>query len=441
MLTKEKIDNTIEEIQQQYLADETPWIIGYSGGKDSTTMLQLVLYALAKLPKNLLHKEIHVLSNDTLVENPAIVQYVENQLVKIQEIGRRRIFNQKPNLFKAIKVTPKLEDRFWMNLIGKGYPSPNRWFRWCTDRLKINPTNDYILEQVSKHGKAIILLGTRKSESANRRKSMEKYDIGIGEMKLRNHSLPNAWVYAPIAEWTTKEIWTYLLQVPSFWGGNNRKLVSLYKNASPNATECPLVIDKSTPSCGNSRFGCWVCTVVKRDKSMENLIDNGEEWMEPMLFFRDFLAAARNDETKRMNISRDNRKRLGPFHFEVRADLLRQLLEVEKEVDLPLIGKQELAAIQVQWNYDGNFDYNVSDIYESVYQKPLLMNKERKKQEAEEMRLLEEVAKEHGVNPDHIKTLMVTEKENAKYLRRRNIYEDIKTKIERFVIEREEAVN
>lgn len=435
MLSKEKINSTISDIQQQYLADDTPWIIGYSGGKDSTTLLQLVMYALYKLPKNLLQKEIHVLSNDTLVENPAIISYVDKQLSLIQAIGRKTIFSHNPQLFKAIKVAPKLEDRFWLNLIGKGYPSPNRWFRWCTDRMKINPTNDYILSQVSTHGKAIILLGTRKSESSNRKKSMESYEINIEGIKYRNHSLPNAWVYAPIAEWHTDEIWAYLLQVPSFWGGNNRTLVSLYRNASDDASECPLVIDTSTPSCGNSRFGCWVCTVVDRDKSMENLIESGEEWMEPMLIFRDYLAKVRNDESKRMDYSRDLRERTGPFKFEVRANLLEELLRVQKEVKVELIGKQELAAIQVQWNYDGNFDYNVSQIYESVIGKPLLMNDERKRQEAEELKILEEVAQEHDIKSEHIRSLIVTEKEHVGYLRRKNIFDDIQNQLRRFVLE------
>lgn len=438
MTFKEKINHTIKEIQEQYLADDTPWIIGYSGGKDSTAMLQLVMYALAKLPKEYLSKKVHVLSNDTLVENPAIVNYVDNQLKMINNAGKKHLFPHFKELFEAVKVTPKLEDRFWLNLIGRGYPSPNRWFRWCTDRLKISPTNDYILQQVSKHGKAIILLGTRKSESANRRKSMEKHDLGIENIKLRKHSLPNAWVFAPLAEWDTSEIWQYLMSVPNYWGGDNKVLVTLYRNASSDVTECPLVIDTSTPSCGNSRFGCWVCTVVAKDSSMENLIESGEDWMEPMLDFRDYLAEVRNDESKRMDVSRNNQDRLGPFKYEVRAELLRMLLEVQKEIQaedpkLELISKQELAAIQVQWNYDGCFDHNVSTIYESIFGKPLLMNEEGKKQEAEELKLLEEICLKEGINPDHIRTLMETEKSNAHYLRRGSIFIEMRKKIERFV--------
>ncbi|MDI9311210.1 MAG: DNA phosphorothioation system sulfurtransferase DndC [Limnohabitans sp.] len=434
----DKIKNIITEIQDQFTNDDTPWVIGYSGGKDSTAVLQLVLYALLKLPKEKLNKELHVLSNDTLVENPTIVNYINEQLTLIENAGKRKLYSHNPDFFQVKKVVPKIEDRFWINLIGKGYPAPNRWFRWCTQRMKINPTNDYILEQVSKHGKAVVVLGSRKAESNNRAKSLEKYDLeSIAGQKFKKHTLPNSWMYSPIADLTTREVWEYLMQVPSFWNGDNKKLAAMYRNASENATECPLVIDTSTSSCGNSRFGCWVCTVVNRDKSMENLIDNGEEWMLPLLDFRDYLLETRNNDDNRLPKSRMNTERLGPFKFEIRAEILEKVLEIENLTNLEVISKQELAAIQLQWNYDGSFDYSVSEIHNKV-KKGLLMSDNNNKQslkEKEELELLTEVSMQHNVNPNHIRELMVTEKEYVTFLRRKNILDDIQKKIEKFVTE------
>jgi DNA sulfur modification protein DndC len=437
-----KVKNISVEIQQQYMSDETPWIIGYSGGKDSTAMLQMIMYSLAKLPQGQLKKPIHVLTNDTLVENPAIVEYVDGQLALIEKAGKTRLFSHQPNLFQVVKVVPKIEDRFWINLIGKGYPAPNRWFRWCTDRMKISPTNDYILQQVSKYGKAIIALGARKSESANRAKSIEKYDLQqINGSKFRKHALPNAWVYAPISELENKDVWQYLQSVPSFWNGDNKKLVALYKNASDSGTECPLVIDSSTPSCGSSRFGCWVCTVVSRDKSMENLIDNGEEWMIPLLDFRNTLADYRDNPEKRMNKSRNLQDRLGPFTFEVRAELLEKLLEIEVLTNLELITRPELNAVQLQWNYDGCFDYSVADIYFKIKNKRIMLdNKLLLEKEQEELKLLQEAAEENGVMANHIRELVIVESEHTTSLRRRNIFEDIQKKIEKFVDELESQI-
>jgi 3'-phosphoadenosine 5'-phosphosulfate sulfotransferase (PAPS reductase)/FAD synthetase len=78
-----------------------------------------------------------------------------------------------------------------------------------------------------------------------------------------------------------------ILQKPNPWGGDNRPLYKVYANASNG--ECPIQIDTSTPSCGNSRFGCWTCTVVDRDKASEGLLAAGDERMEHLIQFRDTL--------------------------------------------------------------------------------------------------------------------------------------------------------
>lgn len=332
----------LSDIQRLYLGDTIPWVIGFSGGKDSTTVLQMVFYALSTLPKKKLSKEIHVLTNDTLVENPAIVKYVDEQLKKIEITGKTKLFKHKPKLFNVVKVTPKLEDTFWVNLIGKGYPSPNRWFRWCTERIKINPTNNYILNTVNKNGQAIIILGSRKAESSNRAASMKYYNNG---KRLRRHTLPNAFVYTPIADLSNSEVWAYLLQAPNPWGSNNRSLLAIYSNACSGG-ECPFVIETGAQSCGKSRFGCWVCTVVDRDKSMENFIDNGEVWMEELLYFRNWLYEIRQQSNqyipKRLE---SNGVKFGSFLLETRYKILHRLLNMQKCLLIELITPDELQYI------------------------------------------------------------------------------------------------
>jgi len=426
-----------EEIKEQYLEDNIPWVIGFSGGKDSTAILQLIFYALSELPSSKLNKEIHVLSNDTLVENPNVVKFLDKQLEKIEQFGKQNLFSHNPNLFNVFKSTPKLEDTFWLNLIGKGYPSPNRWFRWCTERMKINPTNEYILNTVNKHGKAIIVLGTRKAESSNRSASMAQYEIqGI---RLRKHSLPNAYVYAPISNLSNQDVWVYLINTKNPWGGDNQELLNLYRSAS-DIMDCPLVIDNTTPSCGNSRFGCWVCTVVDRDRSMSNMIINGEEWMQPLIKFRDWLYEIRDDESKRSKRRRNGQPGLGPFTMETRKEILEKLLKIENEVGIELISLQELVAIQYQWNYDGNFRFSVAEIYSQIKgDNKMISENQISKRRNEEFEILEEVCNEFGINPIHIKELMELEREHLSFLRRHNIFEDMKIKIAKFI--REEEVN
>ncbi|MFN2453145.1 MAG: DNA phosphorothioation system sulfurtransferase DndC [Pyrinomonadaceae bacterium] len=411
-------------IEQYKEADNRVWVIGFSGGKDSTTLLQLVFYALRQLPVEELHREIHVLCNDTLVENPAVVRYIDDTLEKIRTAGEAYGFP-----IHVAKVTPTLADSFWVNLIGKGYPSPNRFFRWCTERLKINPTSAYIKERISEHGEAIILLGTRKAESTNRSHSMKQYERK--GQRLRRHTLPGAYVYAPIADLTDSEIWMYLLQVPNAWNADNRKLFTLYRNASGG--ECPLVIDTSTPSCGNSRFGCWTCTVVDEDKSMEGLIDAGETWMEPMLDYRDWLKRIRDDLTMRMTHRRNLADGTGPFTRDARAEILRRLLEVQQETRLNLISEEELSAIQLIWHHDFHDAPIVADIFQEVTGEEVTVRNEIVERRKEERELLEKICAEHDVPADLVEQLIQIEKDKSGLMRRHGLFQDIDMALRRYI--------
>lgn len=343
------INDLMKEINNVYLRDSIPWVIGFSGGKDSTTLLQLVFQSLSRLSKDKLTKEIHVVSNDTLVENPVILNYLESQLEKIKDYGKNKLYSHKPELFHTVKVKPKLKDTFWVNLIGKGYPSPNRWFRWCTKRIKIRPTTDYILNTVNNNGSSMILLGIRKAESSNRAASMKHYHKNG---KIRKHSIDNAYVYAPIADMHNNEVWAYLLQSPNPWGSSNKELLSLYSNACDGG-ECPFAIETGTQSCGKSRFGCWVCTVVRRDISMENMLNNGEEWLKDLLDFRNWLYDIRqqSNQFEESELPDEEMKlKFGPFLLRTRREILNKLVEIQEKVGIELIEREEFDFIEEIFN-------------------------------------------------------------------------------------------
>ena len=293
------------EIQEVYLRDQRPWVIGYSGGKDSTTALQLIWYAILDLPEEQRKKMIYVISSDTLVETPVIIDYINDSLQKINDVA---IQSKMP--FEAVKLTPIISDSFWVNLIGRGYPAPSKTFRWCTDRLKIKTADRFIIDRVTQYGEVVVVLGVRKSESATRAQVMNLHKIKDSVLS-RHTRFPQAFVYTPIEDFSVDDVWSYLLQTPSPWGNNNRDLLALYKSAQ--AGECPLVVDDTTPSCGNSRFGCWVCTVVTKDKAMEALIDNGEEWLEPLLDFRNYLAETQIPDKK--HLFRDYKRMNGKVQY------------------------------------------------------------------------------------------------------------------------------
>lgn len=294
---EERIETAIRNTQDLYLSDTFPWVVGYSGGKDSTATLQLIWKAISALPIDKRTKPIHVISTDTLVENPVVAIWVTNSLATMQKAAQEQQMPIIPH-----RLTPKLEDRFWVNLIGRGYPAPRPLFRWCTSRLKINASNTFITELANNQGEAILVLGSRKAESQARDKVLARYENSTRELLSRNAdaNLDRVWVYTPVSTWTSDDVWEYLIENENPWNYDNIELFHIYRGATPDA-ECPLVVDKSTPSCGDSRFGCFVCTMVSEDKSMQAMIQNDEDrrWMMPLLNFRNEYLKTEGDRELR----------------------------------------------------------------------------------------------------------------------------------------------
>lgn len=338
------------------------------------------------------------------------------------------------------KTTPRLEDSFWVNVIGKGYPVPNTAFRWCTEKMKIKPTARFIIEQVDECGEAIILIGTRKAESATRARSIKKHEIH--GKRLTNHTLlANTYVYAPIKELLLEEVWYIINTIPSPWGFDNKILFNIYLDASADDYECPTVVtDKSHGSCGQSRFGCWTCTVVKDDKSMRSLIKNGREWMQPLYDFRLKLDQERNIIENRFPLRRDGRKAvndMGPYTFTYRAQLLEGLLNIQHELqqhtpEIKLISDQELIAIQVNWYRDFNFAHQVSEIYNKIYNSSLNMEEGKMKNKLE-ADLMREICQENIEEGELIEQLLMLQKSKSLMQRRRGLKTEIESRLEEFV--------
>ena len=378
----QRINYIISELKDQYMIEDNlrPWIIGFSGGKDSTALLQLAWHAIRQVPNEERKREIYVVCNDTLVENPVIQDYVDEILVKIEQAAVEQ------NLpIRVQKTIPRLEDSFWVNVVGRGYPVPNNTFRWCTERMKIKPTSRFILEQVAENGEAIILVGTRRSESVTRANTIKKHEIrGKRLTKHTHHAI--TFIYSPIKELMIEEVWYIINKMTSPWGADNSQLFQIYFDASADDYECPtMVTDKSHSACGQSRFGCWTCTVVKEDKSMTAQVKNGMEWLKILLDLRNSMFENRNisanRETTRRNgqyaVTEDGHNQ-GNYTIDYRAKLLRQILTAQKEMQknnpkIELITNQELIAIQVIWNRDLYFTYKISEIYNNIYNKELDM--------------------------------------------------------------------
>ncbi len=385
-ITKRDIEGLMETIRNLYLADNIPWIIGYSGGKDSTAVLQLVWLALLGLPIHKRQKKVHIIHTDTLVESPIVERWAANSLERMRKSAR---IDGLP--FIVHRLTPAPDQTFWVNLLGRGYPFPRRKYRWCTDRMKIKPVNDFIKSRISEYGEIILVLGTRKAESSRRARTMAYYESKrVRELLSPSPSLMNEYVFSPIAEWTNDDVWLFLMQYKNPWGHSNNELLSLYRGATAD-NECPLMVSKDLPSCGKSRFGCWMCTMVSEDKSMQAMISNDPEkqWLSPLLAFRNAIGDEDGDRDRRtfrkMNGSlQGDEKKLhhGPYKKEIRERWLKQLLELQERIrvlapqeykDVELISQSELREIRRIWVFEKHeFDDSLPQIFAKVTGHPFV---------------------------------------------------------------------
>ena len=382
------LQDIYDEIKKLYLSDNRPWIIGFSGGKDSTCMTQLVWKAISQLPAEKMHKKIYIIGCDTLVESPKIVERLSKSLKNMEEYGEKAGLPISTDIVK-----PDLEDTFWVCLLGRGYPAPSSSFRWCTERLKIKNADRFILEKVSQYGEAIVLLGTRKDESGTREQLMNLYEVK-GSLLNRHNKFAQTYMYCPLKDFLTEDVWNYLLQDKNPWGENNRDLLTMYQEA--NASECPLVVDTSTPSCGGGRFGCWTCTVVARDKSMDSLLEGGEDWLLPLSELREELKKTQEKEEKKKvrEFKRRNGKVMfcfpdkegddtsaGPYTLDFCRQFLRKLLEAQVKVrktgpdpKMVLINEDEIHEIQRIWRMErGDWKNSAYEMYEEICEEKLEM--------------------------------------------------------------------
>lgn len=328
---KKKIEQIKAEIENSYCDNQIPWVIAYSGGKDSTLTVQIVLETIAKNTKNP-EKKIHILYADTKVEPPPVINNAKSLLEKIE------IWAKEKDLPVRTKILyPELKDSFFVLMLGKGYLPPTRYFRWCTDRLKIRPIKKHIRELVKKYGSCVVLLGIRLKESSERDKGLKKR--GYSKW-MPFEGVKGAMIYAPILELSIEDVWGYLLENEPPWGMDYKLLRTLYTGGN---LSCSLF-------CGGIRFGCWVCTVVKRDKCTEGLAQiPGWEWLYNLLEYRDLMLEGRDKPENRIWRQKNGRRYLGPLNLKTRKFLYRKLKELENRVGQTFLTQQEEKIILEFW--------------------------------------------------------------------------------------------
>ena len=427
-------EDIIQEMVMVYQHDNRPWLIGYSGGKDSTLLVWLVFRAISRISERERTKKVYVITSDTMVENPIIKQYMHDSSAKIAQASLSQKLNIEANI-----IYPEMCQTFWSKVIGLGYPTPEPpGFRWCTERLKINPMNKFVDDCINKNGEIIILLGVRKAESNVRSKSISEKQIA-GYLLNPHNYLNNAYVYNPLTEIENNLVWEYLLQGDSLspWNTSMKQLFSLYQgnNLSEEQSVLGQIDEKKIPITGNSRFGCWCCTLVKEDKSLQNFINKGSLELMPLREFRNWLVDIRQDpkfrDTKRRNGTVYTKNNgdigFGPFTLKARQVILTKLLKLQKETGLELITIDELKAIDEMWDNDGDLERrHLVDIYYQVTGNRLPWDKYKVPMfHSEIVKEIKQIARKYDIEPELMEKLIVSVNKNKNYTRSNAIKKEV----------------
>ena len=415
-----------DEMKLVYLHDQSPWMIGFSGGKDSTLLCQLVFEMIESLPEEQRSKPVYVVTSDTMVENPIVKRYMHRMSDAINKASSRKKLN-----IQAHIIYPEIRQTFWSLVIGLGYPTPEPpGFRWCTERLKISPSNAFTYNTIRKDGEIVILLGVRKAESAARSRSISSHEIE-GKILTPHPQIQKAYVYSPLVDIPNEDVWSYLLRDhgKSAWDTDNNYLYSLYQGEQLSEEDSVVgqVNKDNIKVTGNSRFGCWICTMVKEDKSLKNFIDHGSTELIPLRDFRNWLVKLRSDPEARDYRRRNGNVYLmsngefgrGPFTMKTRKEILRRLLQLEVDTGFELITIDELKMIDKMWEDEGDLSRRaLVDIYSQVKGKKLPWDGYKKaKYDSETIAVIQTLCEKYEIPFDLISKLMISV-DNTKFYTR-----------------------
>ena len=331
--------DTISRVVNAYQADNDPWVVGYSGGKDSTALVKLIFQSLLRIGDP--HKSVTIIYCDTGVEIPMASELARQALNDLAAEAREF------DLPISVRVlAPPIGERFFVKVIGRGYPPPTDKFRWCTDRLRINPVSRFLKsEQV---GSATVVLGVRQSESSTRSLTLNENGTNDRFWKTQRGER-NRRLFMPILDYSIGDVWLVNLLVDRPRSLRAKQVAELYASASG---ECPTVRDLRGAPCGKARFGCWTCTVAKGGTTLRNLIVGGHHRLEPLLQYRLWMENGRNSPRFRRRKRRSGAPGPGPMTLEWRRIALQKLLQAQEESGFCLIDSDEISAIWREWARD-----------------------------------------------------------------------------------------
>lgn len=314
------------------------WIIGYSGGKDSTAALKIFLAASRE--SGCEGDSIVIIYCDTGVENPELDFFAKKNLAKMR--------NELPDIFPNLRIEilkAPLEEGFFARVVGRGYAPPTNRFRWCTKGLRVLPVQRFIK---ASPGDAAVVLGLRFGESRQRDRSLAKGKSEEAIWQVQREGGQRD-ILLPVVDFNLEMVWAAAQSISLPSSIDSIALEDLYRGATE---ECPMIKSPLAPPCASGRFGCWTCTVVRRDRSTESMIRNGKAWLQPYLDFRDWLQAFRARAEFRWPVRRNGAAGPGPFTVEGRKLIFKEIQLLEEAVGRELLSHEEIKLIMELWERD-----------------------------------------------------------------------------------------
>jgi DNA sulfur modification protein DndC len=338
------IKKRLRYIEEQFKNFPNVVYIGFSGGKDSSAVVKLLYNAAKARPENT--RRFVVVYCDTGVENPVIDRYARATLSSLEA---EALDDGLP--FECRIIEPEVDRSFFVRIIGRGYPPPTNSFRWCTTDIRIRPFQHFLRSQ---SGSTLIAIGTRMGESQQRDRSLRRsvdFDIQTTFYQKQRDGFPGAILFTPIIDFDLGDVWQTLVDLEAPRSINAEILARIYKDGSG---ECPTIRDFKDKPCSKARFGCWTCTVVRRDRSAERMIATGYEELLPFNRFRQWLLSIRNDPRNRCKRRRNGSEGLGPFTLRARAMILTALGALEFETGRQILSPEQRRRIEELWQLDSS---------------------------------------------------------------------------------------
>lgn len=297
------------------------WILAYSGGKDSSTVVTLVvtLIELGAVPRP---RRLIVMYADTRMELPPLQAAARRLMARLRAMG-----------VEVVEVVAPMDERFYVYMFGRGVPPPSNTFRWCTPQIKVEPMTAAIRSMVPADGSALTITGVRRGESDARDArislSCTRNGAECGQGWLQTDLPGNLTdTFAPIDHWTLCNVWDWL------------EVFAQWTEFGAWPTEG---IAEGYGGVEDMRTGCTGCNLISTDGALGAVLKQPSwDHLAPLLGLKLLYVELKlprwrkrqpGFQYRKDGTLQSNQQRMGPLTFEARLMGLERVLGIQRRVN------------------------------------------------------------------------------------------------------------